>query len=156
MVGFLGFGTRSAFAQQFDTFMLIPGIPGDSVDARHANWIDVISLQQSWASADKKVNGCSIMVLKHLDSAGPRLWAAAVTAQLFNEIRLELIRVGADRPRVYDIRLLNAQIASITSTASYSFSESLGLTAQTIQLSFYPQNPDGSLGAPIQSSVNCN
>ncbi len=66
---------------QDETFMLVPGISGGSRDAHHPGWIDVVSLRQSWSAAAKKRESCEIEIVKGLDKAGPRLWAAAVLGQ---------------------------------------------------------------------------
>lgn len=64
-------GLREALAQT-DTFMLVPGIKGSSVDDRHKDWIDVASLTQTLETT-KKNPQCSLEVMKPLDIAGPLL-----------------------------------------------------------------------------------
>jgi len=142
----------SASAQD-PTFMLVPGIPGSSLDAHHLGWIDVVSLRQSWSAAAKK-NACEIEIVKGLDIAGPRLWAAAVTGQLFTEIRIEVTRT--DQTKTYEIRLSNAQITSIVTAGTTTFAETVTITAAGMNLFFYPQNPDGSIGAPVTTSIACS
>jgi type VI protein secretion system component Hcp len=139
------------------TFMLIPGIPGSSVDDRHKDWIDVFSLTQTFAAAGKKGNSCDVIVTKLLDVAGPRLWLAAVTHQVFNEIRIEAVKAGGDRLRFYEVRLTNARVNAITTSAFGSGSfEDVTLTADGATLSFFPQDPDGSLGPPVTATIPCS
>ena len=139
------------------TFMLVPGIPGGSVDDRHANWIDVLSLSQGWAGA-RKGGACDVAIAKDLDIAGPRLWGAAVTGQALGDVRIEVMRVGGEQTKLYEIRLTNARVLNIaTSGASGgTFMESLTLTSDTATLSYYPQRPDGSVGAAISTTIGCN
>src|SRR6185436_10737853 len=101
-----------------DTFMLVPGIPGDSAARGHENWIDVISLQQSWPGQVRKGTSCDVTVVKALDSAGPRLWLAAVTGQSFPEIKIEMVKAAADPFTFYQLKLTNAIISSITTSGN--------------------------------------
>ena len=135
----------------------MPGIQGGSVDAFHVNWIDIASVSQTWTSSRRHA-ACEITIGKQLDVAGPRLWLAAVTGQAFGEIRLEAVK-GAERPmRFYEVRLQNVRISSISTTAAPGgeFIESVSLSASSLVLAYYPQNPDGSLANPVMTNINCN
>jgi len=141
-----------------DTYMLVPGIAGGSLDVRHANWIDVLSLSQGWSGV-KKTNSCDVSIVKDLDIAGPKLWGAAVTGQALGEVRIEVFHSGGEPTKLYEIRLTNARILNIATSGSSgggSFVESLTLTSDTATLSYYQQRPDGSIGAPITSTIACN
>src|SRR5688572_1386653 len=83
-------GVLQALAQT-SVFMFIPGIPGNSVDARHADWIDVLSLSQTLEEVAKGRPQCSVKAIKNLDNAGPLLWAAAVNGQIFPEVKIEFV-----------------------------------------------------------------
>ena len=136
--------------------MLIPGIPGDSTDDKHKDWIEVLSLTQTLESANQKGSSCEIQVVKRLDIAGPRLWAAAVMGQIFGEIKVEVVKSGGDQQQVvYSLKLENARVNSISTAISDTFAESLGLLANTATLSVFTQNPDGSIGPPVTATVSC-
>jgi type VI secretion system Hcp family effector len=146
----------TAASAQSETFMFVPGIPGDSTDANHKDWIVVSSLRQTWDVATKKQSSCQVEIVKGLDIAGPRLWAAAVMGQVFTEIRIEVMRTGAGGlTKEYDLRLSNAQITSILTAGSLTFAETVTVTAAGMNLTFYPQNPDGTLGTPVTTSIAC-
>ena len=81
-------GVPPAAAQPPQTFMLIPGIQGSSLDAQHRNWIDVVSLAQTLNESHQ----CSLEVMKPLDVAGPLLWGAAVAGR-------RLPKFGSKSPR---------------------------------------------------------
>jgi len=140
-----------------DTFMFVPGIPGGSVDDKHKDWIDVVSLQQSWPGTVRKHTSCDVTVVKALDIAGPKLWLAAVTGQLFAEIKIEVVKEGGDPFKFYELKLINAQISSITTNGTGpSFVEDVVLSPQSATLSFFQQNRDGSTGSPVTVTVPCN
>ena len=142
---------------QDQTFMLVPGVPGSSLDAHHRGWIDVTSLRQTWNATAKKHNACEVEVGKGLDVSGPRLWAAAVTSQAFAEIRIEVWRVTGEAPqKIYEIQLGNARITGIVTSGEQTFAESVTIRATSLNLSFFTQNQDGSAGPPVTASVDCD
>ena len=156
---FVGLSAEKAFAQFSQpaaTFMLVPGIPGDSSNEGYDGWIDVLSFSHAFNPTAKINNVCALSLSKRLDSAGPRLWAAAVTAQLFDQIRVDIVRLG-DRPtKIYEVLLVNARVVDIiTGGGNHIPNESVGITADSVGLKFFPQNPDGSMGPPITASVSC-
>ena len=143
-------------AAQDQTFMLVNGIPGSSLDAHHANWIDLKSLRQTFNATTRKHNACEIEIGKGLDVAGPRLWAAAVTSQLFPEIRIEVWGgTGDRRVKIYEIRLGNARITGIVTSGEQAFAESITIKASDLNLSVFAQNQDGT-GSTVTNTVDCD
>ena len=150
-VGFAGVG--QAIAQ--DTFMLVPGIKGSSTDARHRDWIEVLSLSHSLDEGATRPQ-CTLHVTKFLDISGPLLWGAAVTGRSFRDIRIDVVRQGDDRQIFYQITLNNAVVTRITTSGgSGGFLETVSLSATSVQLRFFPQRADGSLGPPVTSTFTC-
>lgn len=146
--------------------MHVPGIPGGSL--ARADWIDLFSFsgtviapaRNGSARALQSSNQpCQITVLKQLDIAGPRLWAATVTGQTFSTVELQVLQAtGTTTPRlIYDITLTNAQITGISDSGANELpTESVTFKAATLTLSFTPQNEDGSPGTPVTSTFACN
>ena len=156
---FLGFvGVHQAVAQT-DTFMLVPGIKGSSVDSRHRDWIDVLSLTQSLDRNLERGRGrppqCTLEVIKSLDISGPLLWGAAVTGQVFGEIQIDVRGSGEKAQVFYQIMLRNAHVTSISTIGNGGYIERVILDAGSVQLKFFPQKPDGSTGDPVISSFSC-
>ena len=149
-----GAGAASAAT---DTFMLVPGIPGGSVARGHEDWIDVISLQQSWPGQARKGTSCDVTVVKGLDIAGPKLYLAAVTGQIFSEIKIEVLKAAAEPVKFYELKLTNAIISSITTSGnSTSIAENVVISPQSATLSFFTQRADGSPGPPVTATIPCN
>jgi type VI protein secretion system component Hcp len=142
-----------AAAQLTDTFMLIPGIAGDSVDEAHRSWINVLSLTQSY-EGNRSTSTCGATVTKGFDRSGPPLWLAAVTGQRFLEIRLEVVRSSVDRTRFYELRISNPRITAISSMPS-NLSESLQIVGDSATLTFWPQNEFGAPLPPVTATVTC-
>jgi type VI protein secretion system component Hcp len=161
--------TAAAAAEQI--FMQVPGIPGSSQVNGRSGWIDLFSFSGGAVApgtSSTKTPGkqppsqpCQLTVQKQLDIAGPRLWAATVTGQIFNTVDIQITRpatVGSPFV-VYDILLTNVQITSVSDGGAAGGglpSESLSFNATNVSLTFTPENSDGSAGTPVTTSFSCN
>lgn len=67
------FGVGPASAQTTQTFMLVPGVPGDAVADRYEGWIDVYSITQTHDPSIKRANACSLEVAKRDRQCGASL-----------------------------------------------------------------------------------
>lgn len=148
-------GAAPASAQlQTDAFMLVPTIAGDSVVEGYKDWIDLFSINHAVTPAGKSVGACSVEVVKGIDSAGPRLWAAAVTAQNLGQVQIDIRKPGEPSFKFYELLLTNARITAITSTPLSQF-ERVMLSADTITLKFFEQGPAGQSLPPVANTVSC-
>jgi type VI secretion system Hcp family effector len=138
---------------QIETYMLVPGIPGEATARFHEDWIVVTSLTQSFDGTRAK-SLCTAVVTKPLDKAGPLLWAAAVTGQIFNEIKIDILKNAREQLRFYELVLSNARISSITSAPS-DLSEVVTFAGSSAKLSYYPQKADGTLDQPVTATAAC-
>jgi type VI secretion system Hcp family effector len=136
-----------------DAFLLVPGIPGESLDERHARWIEVLSLSQGFSDFPKESNVCDVAIQKRLDKSGPLLFAAAVTGQIFPHVQIDLVKPSTGQ-RYYEILLTNARLSSLQSSPQF-LTESLTLIAESITLSYFPQRADGSPDVPVTAVANC-
>ena len=141
-------------AAQANTFMYIANIPGDSTDDGHKDWINVSSLTQDFDAASKSASACGGAISKGFDKAGPLLWLAAVTGQRLGEVRIEVIRnAGDERPKLYELKISNARISTISSSPS-ELSESLQLLGDSATLTYFVQNNTGP-STGISTTVTC-
>lgn len=151
--------TRASAQEQL--FMLVPGIPGGSQVSGRTGWIDIFSFSGgAVAPGTSKSTPCQLSVQKQIDIAGPRLWVATVTGQVFNHVDIQVTTAtSAGSFLVYDILLTNVQFTSVSdggATGGGLPSESVSLKAASVSLTFTPQNPDGSAGTPVTTSFSCN
>jgi type VI secretion system secreted protein Hcp len=155
----LALSASSAAAQSFDAFLLLPGIAGSSQDVKHKGWIDLISLSQSLGPVDPKklTSACNMSVLKVLDVSGPAIWAAAATGQIFGDVAVEVQKSGGVPVVFYTVHLFNARVTSLQSKVDSAALpvEQLVVAPQSATLAFRTQNPDGSFGAPVTSTIDC-
>jgi type VI protein secretion system component Hcp len=153
-IGFAVVDADTAWAQ-VDTFMLVPGITGGSVNEQHKGWIDVMSITQTLEPNGKRGSSCALHVTKSLDIAGPLLWAAAVTGQAFPEVRVEVLKPGESPFLLYEIKLGNARVSTISTNVAFAFAENLALVADTATLTVFTQKADGTQGPSVTSTISC-
>jgi type VI protein secretion system component Hcp len=154
VLGTLG-SAPTAFAQR--AFLDIPGIAGGSVVEGYENQIDVLSIRQSGAATAKKSIACDVAVVKGIDVAGPALWFAAASGQVFAEMTLTVLRDGADVDfKLYEIRLTDVRITGVQATAGTTdSSETVMLVPQGVKLSYFTQLPTGGPGPTTSQTISC-
>ncbi len=132
-------------------FLLIPGVPGQSVDSYHANWIDLNSFQ---VGVSNRV--CSgITVSKQIDSSSPVLSTAALLGSVYPSMTLDFT-IGPARRSYLTYVLSNVTVNGIAqSTGGDLISESVSVFATTLTVTYKPQQLDGSDGTPVTYSLNC-
>jgi len=158
-----------------DIFLVIPGVKGETTDATFASQkaIDV----QSWSwgmsqagsagigtgSGVGKVNVQDLTFTKYTDSSTPTLMAACCGGTAYgtsaaNAVVLSMRKSGGAAPLVYmQISLFNVTVSAVTpSTAAGNDmqSESVSLHFGAFQVSYTPQNADGTKGAAVTMTWN--
>jgi type VI secretion system secreted protein Hcp len=156
VAGLSAIGTGEAYAQQYRTYMFVPGIAGSALDAAHKDWIEVLSMSQGVSSTKKAVDCSDVSIMKVLDQAGPALWAAAAVRQVFPEVRIEVTKGGEFPGVVYDIRFSNAKVTSSqTSGSSELPMESVSFSYDSITLTFNPQDAKGAIHPGVPQTISC-
>ncbi|MDR1227888.1 MAG: type VI secretion system tube protein Hcp [Azoarcus sp.] len=109
----------------FDAFIKIDGIPGESTDDAHKDWIEVKSyhhkIEQPASATASSVGGASAERVNHapfefthlLDKASPKLYDAANTGKHIKEITFELCRAGGDKVKYMEVTLEQALISTV-------------------------------------------
>jgi type VI secretion system secreted protein Hcp len=108
----------------FDAFVKIEGIPGESTDAKHSTWIEVLSfhwginqpasLSRSSAGSRsaERVNHDDFSIVKAIDKATPKIFEKCCTGEHIKEIKLELCRATGDKQKYMEYLLKDVIIAS--------------------------------------------
>lgn len=151
----------------FDAFIKIDGIPGESTDAKHKDWIEVVSynhkIEQPASSTASSVGGATAERVNHgtfnivhqLDKATPKLLEACCTGKHIKEVVFELCRAGGDKIKYMEIKLEQVLISRVDEVGA---SEG-GFPTETIALSYgkikwtYTQQKraDGSAGGNVSA-----
>jgi len=90
----------------FDAFLKVDGIPGESKDDKHKDWIEIIDfvhgVNQPYSMTASSAGGATaeradfgtFNVSKLVDRASPKLWEACFTGKHIKEVVIELFRAG--------------------------------------------------------------
>lgn len=153
----------------FDAFIKIDGIPGESTDGKHKDWIEVVSynhkVEQPASSTASSVGGATAERVNHgtfnivhqLDKATPKLLEACCTGKHIKEVVFELCRAGGDKVKYMEIKLEQVLISRVEEVGA---SESgVGYPTETVALSYgkikwtYTQQKreDGSAGGNVSA-----
>jgi type VI secretion system secreted protein Hcp len=109
----------------FDCFLKIDGIDGESTDAAHKNWIELVSfthgmsqtassvVSSSGGGTSGRVNMQDFSVVKHFDSATPKLAEACCTGKHFPTIQMDICRAGGDKLKYMEYKLTESIVSSV-------------------------------------------
>jgi type VI secretion system secreted protein Hcp len=164
MLGSLLIGI-AAQAAPGDTFLLqIPSINGGVGFSKYRGWILVNSFSTGISTPASAASGngagrpmCEpLMVIKPLDTTSPELALAAATGKHFTTINLAAL--GSGEHEFLRFVLKNATVTSVLfggDSVSASRTETLTISAEQIQISSTPQQPDGSSGPTVTTDIDC-
>ena len=111
---------------EFDCFCKIDGIPGESTDDKHKDWIEVLSY--SWGASQmasatassaggataERANFQDFSIVKALDKASPKLALACADGTHIKEVTIELCRAGGDKVKYMEYKMSNCIISSVS------------------------------------------
>ncbi|MEW6599489.1 MAG: type VI secretion system tube protein Hcp [Nitrospirota bacterium] len=107
-----------------DAFLKIDGIPGESTDDKHKDWIEVLSYSHGvsqMASATASSSGGAttsradfqdFSIVKELDKSTAKIAQACCEGTHIKEVTLELCRAGGDKLKYMEYKLSNCIISS--------------------------------------------
>jgi len=123
----------------FDAFLEIDGIPGESTDDAHPDWIEILSYsmgiaQAASASASsgggasaERANFQDFSIVKALDKASPKLAVACADGTHISSVVLELCRAGGGQSEVHEYKLTDCIVSSFRPGGSGQGGETLPL-----------------------------
>jgi len=153
-VAFLTLGTHIAAAQTTtQTFMLVPGIPGEATEADHQDWIGVYSFSQNLDGSKKDQGACTVSMITAIDGSTPLLFAATASGQIFDEIRLESFKVASKHPLpFYELTLSDAYVSSISVVADMA---TMTMTGDSATLRYFRVDSKHGGGDETKVTVHC-
>jgi type VI secretion system secreted protein Hcp len=123
----------------FDAFLKIEGIPGESTDDKHKDWIEILSYSHglSQAASGSRSSGGSataercnhqdVSIVKTLDKASPKLALFCCNGSHIKEVIIELCRAGGDKQKYMEYKLSDVIISSVRPGGSAQGGETLPL-----------------------------
>jgi type VI secretion system secreted protein Hcp len=148
----------------FDAFLKIDGIPGESTDDKHKEWIEVASYRQGLSqpasatassvggASAERVNFGAFAISKLVDKASPKLFEACCTGKHIKEVIIEVCRsAGNDKLRYLEIRLEQVIVSSYVQDGGGDFPhESVNFSAGKYKMTYSQQKrADGSAGGNV-------
>jgi len=148
----------------FDLFMLIEEMPGESTDARHKGWIEVLSFRHevSQPTPPSPIDGIpehqDFTIYKHIDKSSPKLFLYVNTGESIPEARLELSRNGTT-VMVYilkDVLVTSLRLRHIEEVTLGSFEpiEEVSFAYSQILLEYTPVDEAGQPETPVTAGWN--
>ena len=131
----------------FDVFVKIDGIPGESTDDAHKDWIEVKNfehrIEQPASATASSVGGATAERVNHfpfqfthlIDKASPKLYDAANTGKHIKEIVFEFCRSGGSKVKYFEVRLSQALISRVESSGS-STADKDGFPMERVSISY--------------------
>ena len=149
----------------FDAFLKLDGIPGESTDDKHKDWIELLSY--SWgasqmASATSSSSGGAsteradfqdFNIVKLLDKASPKLAVKCADGSHIKEVTIELCRAGGDKVKYMEYKMKECIVSSVSvggAGGGEEPSESVTLNYGSIEWNYTQQKrADGSGGGQV-------
>ncbi len=145
-----------------DMFLKIEGIDGESVDAKHADEIDVLAwswgMTQSGSMHVAKGGGAGkvavqdLTITKFVDRSSPNIMQKCCTGEHYPEATLTIRKAGADPLEYLVIKMKQVLVTSISSGGSGGedkLTETITLNFSEFESSYTPQEDDGSGAAAV-------
>jgi len=129
----------------FDVFVKIDGIPGESLDDQHQEWIEVLrfehALEQpasatassSGGATAERVNHKPYVFVHQIDKASPKLAEACCKGTHIKEVIFEFFRAGGDKTKYYEVKLEQVLVSKVEPTGA---AEAEGFPSERVSLSY--------------------
>jgi type VI secretion system secreted protein Hcp len=114
----------------FDTFLKISTIPGESTDAKHKDWIEVLSfstgmvqllsgsVSSGGALSAERTSHEDFSLVKTLDKASPKLALACCVGEHIPEVNVELCRATGNKAVYMKYKMTGVVVSSVSFAGS--------------------------------------
>ena len=141
--------------QSFVAYLKLDGVIGESQDAAHQGWIDVLGFSQGASAAGTgtgggKVSFSDFQIVKVLDKSSPVLFQDAASGKVITSGTLELVR--PDGQVFMDYKLSNVLVTGVQdvgSGADGTTDEQVSLRFSKIEWDYTPYDVTGQAGRTV-------
>ncbi len=159
----------------FDTFLQIDGVPGESTDDKHKDWIELVSysheMVQPVSSTRASAGGAStgrtqhgdFTITKFVDKSSVKLYEAVSNGKHFGKAKIEVCRAGGSQVKFIEITLEEVMISGVhANSKGAADKEGAELPTETVTLNYgkiewtYTQQKrkDGSGGGNVTAKYD--
>jgi type VI secretion system secreted protein Hcp len=148
-----------------DIFIKLDGIDGESKDAKHKGWIDVVSfgygVSQSstvgvgGGSGTGKASFDTLTFTHKVDKTSPNLFTYCALGKHIPKVTLSVCKSGGGQQEYVNIVLEKAFVTHVSpsgSNAGDSLIESVGLSYAKVEIKVKEQKEDGSMLAEVRGA----
>jgi type VI secretion system secreted protein Hcp len=140
-------------SQVTDMFLWVEGIPGESTDDKHRDWIDVSAFHWSVSRSGRQsapegqpalpAEQADLTLVKRIDKASPLLFLACCTGQHIKEVRFNVCKTGEAPYPIYWFTLADVIVTSVKPVgasvgATPYLMEEISLNYATIEMYYRP------------------
>ncbi len=123
----------------FDCFLKIEGVPGESTDDKHKDWIELLSyshglsqptsgaVSSGGARSSERCDHQDFSVVKTLDKASPKLNLFCCNGTHIKKINVELCRATGEKQKYMEYILTDSIVSSVRPGGSAQGGEALPL-----------------------------
>ena len=125
-------------------YLHLDDLKGESTSARHAEWIEVFSVQMGAANPSNRVTLSSVMLRKRLDKSSPLLMRSCATGRHLPSAVLDVLRSGQAGIRYMRLKMQDVVVTSVQQSAGGDAPmETVSLNFAKVQWSYTEIAPDG-------------
>jgi type VI secretion system secreted protein Hcp len=144
-----------------DYFLKIDGIPGESQDSKHKDWIELASF--SWGlthpgaamgsgHGEGRAQFEDFRFVMAVNKASPRLFLACASGTHIKEARLSVVRPGSTPLEYLKMKLNEVLVTSFEEAAGEEEpQDTVGFNFVRIEMDYTPQQATGATGAVVGS-----
>jgi type VI secretion system secreted protein Hcp len=128
----------------FDAFLQLKDVDGESTDAKHVKWIEVLSFH--WGVSQPaggtisgqggltggRANWQDFSVVKHIDIASAKLITKCATGEHIPEAKFEICKAGGDQQPFWIMKLTDVLVSSVRPGGSAQGGDNIPLEEVTI------------------------
>ena len=155
----------------FDAFIKLDGIPGDSSDDKHKEWINVLSFstgmsqpatmvaKSSAGAAGGRVEFSEFSFIHYMDKASPKLFLNCANGTHIPNVVVHLCRATGDKQKYLEYKLTDVIIASVRPGGSSGGGEDVpleevSLTFATIEVIYTETDAAGKAKGDIKAKYD--
>ena len=160
----LGLATAGLAQAANDYFLQIDGVPGESTDKDHKDWIDIESF--SWGltlitsagggGGTGKASFSDLAWTQHVDVSTPKWFLAVATGKHVKTVTLDVVKVNGGRNDSFFQMIFNDTLGSSLhiSGGGDLFASASMTSGDTVKLRYRPQDDKGGFGAWVEGSFD--
>jgi type VI secretion system secreted protein Hcp len=147
-------------------YIKIDGVEGESQDANHDKWIDVLSISGGLFNSGTTHTGGGtgtgvanfqdLYLTKYVDKASPLLVGAASSGQIYRDAFIEVTKAGTEAQILYfEYRLTNILVTSVSTGGSGGedrLTENVSLNYAKVNWHYYQVGPDGQAMGEVSAN----